>query len=61
MDPRTLHRVNVLDPPSEGLCSSIDHRLDNPRVNWRIRLKDRYPGRRRRWTYRLYDGPPRCV
>ena len=56
MDPRTLHRVNVLDPPSEGLCNSIDHRLDNPRVNWRIRLKDRYPRRRRRWTYRLYDG-----
>ena len=60
MDPRTLHRylprVHVLDLPSEGLCRSIDRRLDNPRVNWRIRLKDRYPGRRLGRTYRLYDG-----
>ena len=45
---RTLHRyllrVHVLDPPSEGLCRSIGRRLDNPSVNWRIRLRDRYPG-----------------
>ena len=53
---RYLLRVHVLDPPSEGLCRSIDRRLDNPSVNWRIRLKDRYPGRRRGCTYRMSDG-----